>query len=90
MVTPEGKRVRLELAWFGPTHKAPYTTDVPVEKYTYYQDAEGNKVLHGEYARLFVNGRMKDFTTYVHGVKRELELVADDFAPYIFYHDRTQ
>lgn len=69
VVTPEGHRARLELAWYGPTHKAPYTTDVPVEKYTFYKDVEGNRVLHGEYARLFVNGRMKDFTTYVHGVK---------------------
>lgn len=59
VTTPDGRRVRLEFVEYGP---------VPVEKFTYYFDREGNRVMHGKHSRAFDDGRHLGFTHYLHGV----------------------
>ena len=60
VTTPDGRRVRLEFVEYGP---------VPVEKFTYYFDPEGKRVMHGKHTRSFDDGHHLGFTHYVHGVK---------------------
>ena len=69
VVTPKGIRVRLESIHWGVPSPFPRSSKTPMQRLTFYFDEQGERVLHGLYALIYLTGEYKEFTTFNHGVK---------------------